>query len=42
MKKVLLFICIGGMLAFVACHREQQPTTTSPGAVSGQSVQLNN
>jgi hypothetical protein len=26
MKKILLTVCIGGMLAFVACHREQKST----------------
>jgi hypothetical protein len=29
MKKLLLVVCIGGMLAFVACHREQKGKSTS-------------
>jgi hypothetical protein len=37
MKKLLLTVFIGGMLAFVACHREQKgtkPTAKVPAPVS--------
>jgi hypothetical protein len=35
MKKLILMFCIGGMLAFVACHREQS------GNINNQQPYLN-